>query len=390
MPGAISWSQIERRKPYPQNAKCEESTPALLTFTSGATGQPKAAVRTHGFLVAQHHVLEKSLRLMPGDVDLTTLPIVLLANLASGVTSLIPDCDLRHPGRIKAGPVCSQIQSQGAISSAASPAFFECVARHCLAIGIKLTSLQRIFTGGAPVFPRLLDEVQAIAPAADVVAVYGSTEAEPIAHVSRREIAAEDIAAMLQGSGLLAGVPVDELQLRIMRDQWGTPVGPYTATSFAERCLPPSEAGEIVVSGRHVLPGYLHGQGDEETKFRVDGAIWHRTGDAGYLDDRGRLWLLGRCAARIEDDRGMLFPFAAETAVYQNPDVRRAAVVAIEGRRCLALEYFDGRTQHDPSEIKHTLAWAKLDEVRIYPELPVDARHNAKIDYPRLREMLDQ
>src|SRR5205807_2602319 len=124
---------------------------------------------------------------------------------------------------------------------------------------------------------------------ADVVAVYGSTEAEPIAHISRGELTAEDRYSMVRGCGLLAGHPVSEINLLILADRWGEPVGPFTAEGFAAQCRPAGEPGEIVVSGGHVLPGYLHGRGDEETKFRVDGVVWHRTGDAGHRDDRGRL-----------------------------------------------------------------------------------------------------
>src|SRR5208282_3075209 len=84
--------------------------PALVTFTSGSTGRPKAAMRTHGFLLAQHRALEASLALQPGTRDLTTLPIFVLGNLASGVTSVLPDADLRSPGKIAPRPVLTQIQ----------------------------------------------------------------------------------------------------------------------------------------------------------------------------------------------------------------------------------------------------------------------------------------
>ena len=151
----------------------------------------------------------------------------------------------------------------------------------------------------------------------------------------------------------------------------------------AQPCLPADEPGEIVVSGEHVLTGYLHGRGDDETKFRVDGAVWHRTGDAGYLDDRGRLWLLGRCVARIDDARGELYPFAAETAVYQDARVKRAAVVGHNGRRLLAVGVVRRRRSRATwKRSAQILAWARIDEVRVWPPVPVDNRHNAKIDYP--------
>jgi acyl-CoA synthetase (AMP-forming)/AMP-acid ligase II len=360
-----------------------------LTFTSGSTGQPKAAVRSHGFLLAQHAVLAHSLRLTRGEIDLATMPIVLLANLASGVTSLIPNADLRSPGLIAPGPVLAQIERHKPASSVASPAFFERLARHGLARGRRLPSFRKLFTGGAPVFPRLLDQMQALAPEATVEAVYGSTEAEPIAHVSRDAVSAEDRKAMLGGGGLLAGPPVPEIRVAVLRDQWGRPVGPYTAAEFAAQSQPDGAGGEITVSGDHVLSGYLHGRGDEETKFRVDGVVWHRTGDAGYRDGQGRLWLLGRCSARLQDGRGVLYPFAAETAAYQDPAVRRAALVGLHGRRVLALEYYPEGKNPDLGPLREALAWAGLDELRVCPRLPVDKRHNAKIDYPALYRLLE-
>jgi acyl-CoA synthetase (AMP-forming)/AMP-acid ligase II len=118
--------------------------------------------------------------------------------------------------------------------------------------------------------------------------------------------------------------------------------------------------------------------------------VWHRTGDAGYLDAEDRLWLLGRCVARIRDAHGDLYPFAAETAVYQDPQVRRAAVVAHKGKRILAVEFYDGKGGRDPAALKSALGWTHLDEVRVCKKIPVDSRHNAKIDYPRLHELLDR
>jgi acyl-CoA synthetase (AMP-forming)/AMP-acid ligase II len=390
VPCATSLSAADRLEPLAEIHECADDTPALLTFTSGSTGQPKAAVRNHGFLLAQHDALVRSLKLTAGDVDLATLPIVALANLGSGVTSLIPNADLRYPGAIDPGPVVEQIRTHQTTSSVASPAFFECLVRHCLVEQKTLPSLTKLFTGGAPVFPRLLEQMQTMAPSAEVVALYGSTEAEPIAHVSRHEILPDDQAAMLSGKGLLAGPPVDTIRLRIMRDRWGQPIAPCTQAEFeANRCQP-GQAGEIVVSGDYVLQGYLNGVGDEETKFRVDGVIWHRTGDAGYVDAQGRLWLLGRCIARIRDTAGDLWPFAVETAVYQDARVRRAAFVEHRGKRILAIEFYPAGDTMDVQALRQSLSWARVDEVRMCRTVPVDSRHNAKIDYPALLQMLDR
>ena len=269
IPGTVPWGCIDRTPSFPAVHPCDPAAPALLTFTSGSTGRPKAAVRSHGFLLGQHRALQQSLDLKPGEVDVTTLPVFVLANLASGVTSLIPDVDLRRPDAIRPARFVDQVRAHRPTRLVASPALLEHLADYCERRGVLLPSLHRVLTGGGPVFPRVLTKVTTIAPCAEIVTVYGSTEAEPIALLARPALDVTDRQAMDRGRGLPAGLPVPSIRLRILRDQWGTPIGPYAVAEFAAAGLPPGEPGEIVVSGDHVLGGYLHGHGDDETKFAV-------------------------------------------------------------------------------------------------------------------------
>jgi len=388
LPGSISWSRAESMKPLEEIFQAGQEAPALLTFTSGSTGQPKAALRTHGFLLAQHRALERHFGGQAGETNLTTMPIFVLANLASGVTSLIAAGNLRKPGSIDAGPVLEQINRYRPARAEASPSFWERIIDHCREQGRSIPHLRVIYAGGAPVFPRVLDGLQELAPQAEIVAVYGSTEAEPIAHVARGSLSAGDFAGMSQGSGLLVGVPAPELEVRILRERWGKILGVYTPQAFAADCQPAGTPGEIVVSGQHVLSGYVHGRGDEETKFRVEETIWHRTGDMGYFDAQGRLWLLGRCAAQIKDGRGALYPFTVECAVSTDPVIKRAATAEMYGRRVLALELREHASSPDKAALGQVVAWAGIDSIQIYRHLPVDKRHNAKIDYPALNRLL--
>ena len=385
-PGAVRVARARKLAPYSDVHRCDADTPALLTFTSGTTGAPKAAVRSHGLLAAQHAALARCLALSPGQIDLTTLPVFALANLASGVTSLVPDADLRRPARIDPGPVVEQVLRHRPQSTVASPALLERVADECDRRGLTLPSFERVFTGGAPVFLRTVEKLRQMAPAARVVSVYGSTEAEPIAHVGHDEVTTDDRAATLSGRGLLAGRPVPEVDLRILPDRWGQPLGQIDEAAFTSRRLPPGETGEIVVSGAHVLPGYLDGRGDVETKFRVGGRVWHRTGDAGYLDPAGRLWLAGRCAARIDDDHGTTYPLSVEAAAVQQPGVARAGLLSLGSERVLAIESDEGAGCNERA-LTEALAWAHLDRV-VFTRIPVDSRHNAKVDYAALRRLL--
>ncbi|MBI5203180.1 MAG: AMP-binding protein [Elusimicrobia bacterium] len=388
IPGARSWRRLEKFAPLEALAELRPSDPALLTFTSGTLGRPKAVVRSHGFLQAQLRVLSEHLELKAGDVDLTALPIFVLAHLASGVTSVLPDADLRRPDSINPEPVLRQIELYRPNRCVASPAF---VAR--LLEGKHapwLSSLQRVYTGGGPVFPRLASDLARVAPRARLVAVYGSTEAEPIARVDPEDVDDADRESMRSGGGLLAGRPVNALEVRILPDRWGTPLAPMSRAAFDSLCLPAEQAGEIVVSGEHVLKGYLDVRDDSESKFRVDGRIWHRTGDAGRVDDKGRLWLLGRCASKVRDARGTLYPLPVESACMSLPFVRRAALETLDGRRVLAVELRGLRrlNAEDAAALERRLAFAHIDSIRPLRSIPLDPRHNAKVDHRALRRRL--
>jgi acyl-CoA synthetase (AMP-forming)/AMP-acid ligase II len=358
--------------------------PAIVTFTSGSTGTPKAAMRSHGFLRAQHRAVSDTLELRPGEIDLATLPMFVLANLASGLTSIIPDADLRRPGAIDAAPVVRQMRRWSATRTVASPALLERLASHCFETGDRLDSLTRICTGGGPVSVRLMDRLSIVAPRARISAVYGSTEAEPIALLDRDEIADGDRRSIRDGRGLPAGRPAPALSVRILNGGRG-PLGPFTLEEFDRAAAPPGSPGEIVVSGDHVLGGYLNGRGDEENKFSVDGVRWHRTGDAGSFDSQGRLWLLGRCGAALTDRLGTLYPFSVEAAAETFAAVHRAALLGDAGRRVLVVELDESFPREVPPDVRRALDWAALDEIRIVDRSPVDVRHNAKVDYERLR-----
>ena len=81
LPGSTPWNRADALAPINGSESCTAETAALITFTSGSTGQPKAALRTHGFLLAQHRALERTIGLPAGAVEVATLPVFALANL---------------------------------------------------------------------------------------------------------------------------------------------------------------------------------------------------------------------------------------------------------------------------------------------------------------------
>jgi acyl-CoA synthetase (AMP-forming)/AMP-acid ligase II len=387
-PGLRAW-RPRRSEPHVPIEPRGVEDPALITFTSGSTGIPKATARSHGFLLAQHAALERAIDMQRGEVDLATLPVFVLANLASAVTTVLPDADLRRPGAVDPDPVLDQIETIGPGRSTASPAFFErlIMAPRPERIG----RIRKLYTGGAPVFPRLLERLQSLIPGGRIVTLYGSTEAEPISHVAWSEVTDEDRARMRAGRGLLVGTPVEEIEVRVVNLPRSSEeeVPRFSSRDFQECCQPVEGEGEIVVTGDHVVRGYLDGVGDADTKIEVDGARWHRTGDAGFLDDQGRLWLLGRVDSVIRDNTGSVYPFSVECVASELDEVRRSALYARKGERFLAVELSGGSDVAQVIDSLHRkLDWAQLSTIHHVREVPVDKRHNAKVDYVALEKIV--
>lgn len=325
--------------------------PALITFTSGSTGRPKGIVRSSDFLVLQHTLLEKLRQTKPSDVDLISLPVFILSNLAAGAASVIPEGRLTRPAKLDGEALRRQIATHRVNRIVAPPA----VVARIVEGAAPMPGIAAIFTGGGPVFPNLLRAAARAAPNAAIHAVYGSTEAEPIAHLDMKDIADADWDAMAQGSGLLAGTPIPEIVVEL-RDN------------------------EVFVAGEHVNRGYLDPTDDRSTKSMSAGKLWHRTGDAARFDAKGRLWLLGRHEAAAGD----LFPFAVETAALSWPGVRQAALLAGDGRARLALSG-DGL---DKVALQKRADGLGAIEIVLLAEVPMDKRHNSKADYAQLKKLL--
>lgn len=368
----------------PDPVPVEDDTAALVTFTTGSTGAPKAAARSHGFLWAQHRALAAHLRPLEGDVDMPTLPVFVLNNLACGVTSVIPDFDPRRPAEIDPARIHRQLLAEGVTTASGSPAFFQRLAGWCAGTGRRLP-LRALFIGGAPVLPPLarllVDTVDG-----EVGVVYGSSEAEPIAGIGAREMLAamEDRA----GEGICVGRPVPELALRLIRP--GDGAVELGEDGWLPHDVEPGEVGEIVVTGEHVLQRYLDDQASERLNKVRDGArVWHRTGDAGWMDDERRLWLMGGVRERVVRDGRTWWPAAAEVRALRIPDVRHAAYLAVGGRAVLCVETEGGRLGEDGrAALVAELGEIPADVIRGMQHIPRDPRHASKTDVPRLRELL--
>jgi acyl-CoA synthetase (AMP-forming)/AMP-acid ligase II len=373
----------------PPVAVVEPEAPALVTFTTGSTGRIKAAARSHAFLWAQHEVLAEHLGLTGEDVDMPTLPVFVLNNLATGTPSVLPDFDPRRPADIDAAAVYRQMVAEGVTTTTGSPAFYGRLASWCLARGLRLP-LRALFTGGAPVSPPLARLLQRVV-AGRVEVVYGSTEAEPIAGI--------DVTDMLRAmerdphgappDGLCAGAPVPRIAVRLVRP-WDGPIC-LGEEGWRGWEVTTGEVGEVVVSGDHVLPGYLDDpEGDRAHKVREGERVWHRTGDAARFDALGRLWLMGRVNQRVRRAGRVWWSTAAELRALAVEGVGHAVYFGLPDpglgqRAVLCVETARGRLDEaGRSRLRSALDPMPVDEVLALRHIPRDPRHRSKTDMEAL------
>lgn len=393
--GAIGFSELESGEgPIPPVAAVRAEDTALVTFTTGSSGQPKGANRTHGFLSAQHRALAAELPFRPEEMDMPAFPIFLLHNIACGLTTVIPAVNFSQPAASDAHRVLRQILHEDLQTASMSPALLESLCRLCLEGGHTL-ELRRLFTGGAPVGPALAALVQKAAPKAELLIFYGSTEAEPIAHISGEDMLrwTKEEAGFSTQEGVCVGQLSDLIQVALIGIQ-KTPVV-LGETALADREVPAGAVGEVVVAGDHVCTGYYENpHAFAENKIQEGNRIWHRTGDLGRFDEQGRLWLVGRVHNAIHREGVLLYPVEPELILKSAHGVAKAAYLGIPderlGEAAWAVYTTEPEEEVDAEALQQSLESAgyPVDRLLSTPKIPMDPRHHSKVDYPALRELL--
>lgn len=357
---------------------------ALITFTTGSTGTPKAAKRTHQFLQEQFRALLQEIEPHPNDVDMPALPIVLLINLGAGCTSLIADFKASKPDSIRADIIYRQLLENKANRMVGSPFFVKKIAAYLVANNLQLPDLQKIFTGGAPVFPAEAALYVKAFGRAKIHVVYGSTEAEPISLIDGKILAEESLMSKINSTtGLPVGKPATVATVRILRITDDV-IQCADPAALERLCLPEGEIGEIIVSGTHVLREYFNNEAALlRNKIFVGDACWHRSGDSGYLLE-GRLYLTGRCSNLIYRGDRILSPFVYENFLQNLDGVRIGTLLEHKGELLAVLE---PEAQADREALQAHICKAEplVDRVVFVAKVPRDPRHNSKIDYTLLR-----
>lgn len=381
---ALGVKALEAKSALPQTAPDDL---AALLFTSGSTGIPKGVEYRQRHFLAQVKALLATYSFRAGDLDLPTFPLFALFDPALGLTTVVPDMDFTKPAKVNAALLVEALEDFGIGTMFGSPALLDTLGRHCRAHGLKLPTLNRVITAGAPVSNRILEQLaEALPESAEIVTPYGATECLPVASIDHRARLSTTRQATAEGRGVCVGVPVPSIDLRVIRIDDGAL--PEWSDGLE---LPRGEVGEITVAGEQATERYW--ARDEQTalaKLRhADGRIRHRMGDLGWLDEQGRLWFCGRKSERVRTGQGVMFTAQVEGVFEAHPLVKRSALIGLGAAGAqepvLCVELLDGGPG-SPALIAELLALgaaqavsAPVKRVLFHPAFPVDIRHNAKI-----------
>ncbi len=361
---------------------------AAILFTSGSTGVPKGAVYTHGIFAAQVEILRRLYGIEPGDIDLQTFPLFGLFAPALGMTTIVPDMDATRPASVDPRKIVEAIDDWGVTNLFGSPALLNRVSRYGVEHNVKLPSLKRVLSAGAPVSADVMERfTKMLAPGVQVFTPYGATESLPVCSIGSDELLGETWTRTRQGAGVCVGRPVDENDVKIIR------ISDDPIPQWSDDLLVATGAiGEIVVRGPTVTREYFgRPHATALAKIRAGDAIYHRMGDLGYLDDRGRVWFCGRKSHRVQTAEGTLFTIPCEAVFNAHPNVYRTALVGVgaagAARPVLCVELEKASEPIDRTTVRKDLAalatsqphTRTIDTFLFHPSFPVDIRHNAKI-----------
>jgi len=276
---------------------------AVLFYTSGTTGRPKAAMLSHHNLVSDAESCARALPLNSDDSFCCVLPF--FHSFGATVCIVLPvlvGARMVLAARFAPRETLRLVEAQRCTLLAGVPSMYGLMLSLKQLEAFDLSSLRIVVSGGAPLPVEVIHQFKARF-GFELLEGYGPTEASPVVTVTPL--------TGLHKPGSV-GPPLPGVEVRIVDDQGQE--------------LPVGEVGEIAVRGENVMQGYYH-QPEATAAAIRDG--WLHTGDLGRLDEDGYLYIVDRKKDMIIVGGMNVYPREVEDVLHQHPVVAEAAVIAV-------------------------------------------------------------
>ncbi|MET0606397.1 MAG: AMP-binding protein [Beijerinckiaceae bacterium] len=298
-----------RSEPYSGPEEPSPDDVALLQYTGGTTGLPKAAVITHGNLtaaVSMYRLWTDGARPQPGEGrSLCVLPLFHIYALTTVMLQAIREgAELILHARFDATHVIEDIEKRRVTGFAGVPTMWIAIANQPDIEKRDFSSLLICASGGAPMPFEMENRVVRIVGQRLRIG-WGMTETAP---------AGTRVPTRASARAGLIGIPFPHVDMRIV------------SLDDPRRELGPDEAGEIAIRGANVFRGYWNNEDETRSSF-ADG--WFLTGDIGAMDAKGLFRILDRKKNMIISSGFNVYPTAIENAIYEHPDVRETIVIGV-------------------------------------------------------------
>ena len=285
----------------------EESDLAGLFYTGGTTGKSKGVMLSHRNLIANTFHYLASVPQREDDVMLVMAPLFHAAGSAAVIANIWTLGTQVTLAAFEPKTALDLIEEHGITESLGVPTMLAAIAEEQHVRPRKTNTLKMLAHGGSPIATEILRRTHSAFPTAELVEVYGATELSPLCTVLNNEQNLIDTPLARSCGRPVLGNKIDIL-------------GPDDSP------LSSGEIGEVVVCGPNVMQGYWN-KPEQTAAVLVDGAYW--TGDLGYMDEQGYVFLVDRSKDMIVTGGENVYCTEVEEALYQHPAILEAAVFGV-------------------------------------------------------------